>query len=295
MFLAEDPRVPGVKRLSNRDGFPRPWVGVLAALHGDEPCGLIAHRHILEQAQAGTFGLSAGTLVLIEANQAAAKLERRHTPTGDDLNRICDLAFEESLAPERWGYEHHRAIELAPVLDGLDAALDLHSASAPTVPFAVAMPGALEIAKALGVRWVTHGWDEASDIAEGVAIARVARLGRPAAAVECGQHRDPSAADVALKVIARFLAHLGLWNQHVDAGETARVLRVFASLPKPSHEFRFAQPIQGFEPVREGQLLGRGEDDLRCPASGIAVLPNDRVPQGKNLVYLAREEDEGAR
>ena len=286
-----DPRLPGVRRVARSAALPRPHVGVLAALHGDEICGLEVHETLLHAAEAGTLPLARGTLVLIHGNPEATRLGVRHTPTGYDLHRICNLAFQRSLPEARWGYEHRRALALAPVLDDLDAAIDLHSASSPTVPFAVALPGAEELSRGLGVRWVTHAWHEASDIADGVALARVASRGKPAAAVECGQHHDREAPRVGWAIVRRFLRSLGLWDEPVEAGEQARLLRVFASLPKPSEGFRFVRPLEGFERVQEGQLLGRdGEVELRSPADGYAVLPNDAVPVGKNVVYLAREE-----
>lgn len=289
--IEADGAVPGVRRIARSAEFPRPHVGVLAALHGDETCGLEVHHALLEAATAGTLPLGGGTLVLIHGNLEATRLGVRYTPTGYDLNRICNLVFRDRLSEDRWGYEHRRALELAPLLDDLDAAIDLHSASAPTVPFAVALPGAEELAQTLGVRWVTHSWHEASDIADGVALARVASRGKPAAAVECGQHRDRAAPRVAWTITTRFLRGLGLWTEEVEAGEEARLLRVFASIPKPSAGFHFVRPIGGFERVREGQLLGRdGAMELRCPSDGYAVLPNDAVPVGKNVLYLAREE-----
>ncbi len=291
LYIETDAFVSGVRRIACGANLPRPHVGVLAALHGNETCGLEVHRALLEAASAGTLPLAGGTLVLIHGNLEATRLGVRYTPTGYDLNRICDLGFRDRLEEGRWGYEHRRALELAPLLDDLDAAIDLHSASAPTVPFAVALPGAEELARTLGVRWVTHGWHEASDIAGGVALARVASRGKPAAAVECGQHLDREAPLVAWAITTRFLRGLGLWTEAVEDGNEARLLRVFASLPKPSAQFRFVRPIDGFERVVEGQLLGRDEiSEMRCPAEGYAVLPNDDVPVGKNVLYLAREE-----
>ncbi len=286
-----DADLPGVRRIARSADLPRPHVGVIAALHGDETCGLSVHHALHEAAMRGTLPLAAGTLVLIHGNLEATQLGVRYTPTGYDLNRICNLAFRATLPQSRWGYEHRRALELAPLLDDLDAAIDLHSAGAPTVPFAVALPGAEELSRTLGVRWVTHAWHEASDIADGVALARVASRGKPAAAVECGQHHDRQAPRVAWAITARFLRSLELWDEPVEPGERGRLLRIFASLPKPSAEFRFVRPLQGFERVREGQLLGRDRSsELRSPADGYAVLPNDAVPVGKNVVYLARED-----
>ena len=288
--------IPGVKMVSRSAAFPRPHIGIIAALHGDEVCGLAVHERILEQADDGSLPFGEGTLVLIHGNVQAWSEGQRYTETGYDLNRICNLKFREKLPEEKWGYEHHRALELVPLLQDLDGAVDLHSASSPTEPFAVALPGAIELARKLGVRWVTTNWEEASDIADGVALARVAERGVPVAAVECGQHSDETAPDVGWSVVARYLGAIGLWNEELEPiDEQPRVLRIFVALPKKTEDFSFVKPLRGFERITEGQLIGRdGTIEMRSPADAFAVLPNDAVPLRKNVVYLAREEEPSA-
>lgn len=287
--IVADAQIPGVTRISRSAAFPRPHVAITGALHGNELCGLRAHDALVERARSGTLALGEGTLILIHGNLEATRLGVRYTPDGYDINRIFNLKFRETLDESEWGYEHHRALELTPLLDDVDGAIDIHSATAPTVPFAVALPGSLEIAKQIGVQWVTHGWDDVSDIADGVALARVASRRKPAVAVECGQHGESTTTEVALAVIARFMKALGMWSAPVDPGFECRVLQVFAALPKPSDEFRFVKPIRGFEELSEGQLLGKDDaGEMRSPGKGFALLPNDGVPLYKNVVYIAR-------
>lgn len=284
--------IPGVKMVSRSASFPRPHVGILAALHGDEVCGLAVHERILEQANEGTLPFTEGTLLLIHGNVQAWSEGQRYTETGYDLNRICNLKFRDRLPKEKWGYEHHRAIELVPLLKTLDGAVDLHSASSPTEPFAVALPGAIGVARKLGLRWVTWNWDEASDIADGVALARVAERGVPVAAVECGQHRDTRAAEVGWSVVSRYLRAVGRWDRELEPiAEPPTILKVFLALPKKTEGFAFTKPLRGFEKIAEGQVIGSdGTIEMRAPADAYAVLPNDGVPLRKNVVYLAREE-----
>ena len=306
-----DPDLPGVVRVvragrPEQDALPTaelpgPRVGVLAALHGDEPCGLRAHEWLLEHARAGTLAFTGGTLVLVHGNLEATRLGVRYTPDGYDLNRICDLAFMETLPEAEWGYEHHRARALHPLLCALDAGLDLHSAHAPTEPFAIALEGSLEVARQLGVDWVTHGWEEASDVGSGVALARVSERGRPAVAVECGGHGELAQAEgpavrgtpeqVAIAVVPRFLRALGLWEGPAPSAERPpRVLRVHSILGKPSRAFRFLRPLRGFERLEAGQPLGSDrEREVRCPIDCVALMPNDEVPLGKPYLYLALE------
>lgn len=281
MRVESHPDIAGVWRVSAAPAgeWPRPWVGVLGGLHGDEPCGVQA----LGWLRSGELPLRAGTLVLIHGNLDAEGT--RHTEGGVDLNRVFDLAFRDRLPEAEWAPEHHRALALAPLLDELDAAIDLHSASAPTEPFAIAMQGGVEVARQLGLRFVTHGWEVVSDIGAGVAVARVSGRGRPAMGVECGSHADASALQTAQRVVRGFLGALGLLDEQAG-GEAPSVLEVFASVPRPHAEFRFARPLRGFSALDEGELIG---PDVRAPRRCIALLPNDDVEPGKPCVYLAVE------
>ncbi len=253
---------------------------MLAGLHGDEPCGVEALAALRDRF--ATTDLLRGSLVLIHGNLAAKGT--RHTDGGVDLNRVFDLSFRESLPEAEWCSEHRRALELAPVLDELDGALDLHSASAPTEPFAIAMRGGVDVARGLGLEFVTHGWEDSSDIAEGVAVSRVARRGLPAMGVECGSHADPSGLATALRVVDGFLGTLGLLPPVSTPHAEPKVLEIFASIPRPDADWRFAQPLLGFAKLSEGDLIGPG---VVAPKDCVALLPNDQVDVGKPCLYLA--------
>ena len=151
---------PGVLRVSASADWPKPYVGVCGSIHGNEPCGADAIQRIASAFEEGSLEPATGTVFLIHANPEANSQGRRHTRGGDDLNRLWDFEFTETLRQEAWGYEHHRVLELKEVLGELDVFLDLHSAGTPTPPFGISNGEASidDIAKQVGISFLVQSW-----------------------------------------------------------------------------------------------------------------------------------------
>ncbi|HEX4353528.1 MAG TPA: succinylglutamate desuccinylase/aspartoacylase family protein, partial [Polyangiales bacterium] len=204
--------IVGALRISTSPDFPRPHMGVVGAVHGNEPCGLRAIERLRAELTAGELSLKQGTLFLIHGNPRATEEQKRHTEGGFDLNRFFDFRFVDELPSEHWLYEHHRAFALKPLLESLDSVLDLHSTTAPSPAFAIAspVPESQALAASLGVEFVTLGWDRPGLLGDKVVIAPSTRRGLPAVSVECGQHDDPRSIQVAYRCARRALAYWGL-------------------------------------------------------------------------------------
>lgn len=291
LIVQRDPVVPGVVRISRAPDFPRPWVAVVGSIHGNEPAGLRAIERIKHEADAGQLPLERGTLVLIHGNPEASRHNRRYTDGGADLNRIFDFEFEHRLRRDQWAYEHERAIALRPIFEQVDAAIDLHSATEPTPPFVITtqIPASAELGQALGMRYVTRGWDDLNILSHRVFIALLTRREKPALAVECGQHTESGAPEIAYKVATRFLIALGVLDGEIVTQTEVQMLDVIRALRKPSSEFRFSRHIRGFEVLPQGTLIGSDSDiSLSVSENRYALLPNDHVPVGVDMLYLAR-------
>lgn len=278
---------------------PGPRVGVLGAVHGDERCGLEAIQALEADLRAGRRHLYRGSVVLVHGNPAATAEGRRYTRGGVDLNRQFDFRFVDDLPPERWSPEHHRAIALRPVLESLDAVLDLHSTTAPGEPFAIVDPeaDASEIATRVGPEWVVTRWRGASAIPERTSIGVFRRLRRPALVVECGDHASPATFAFARRALDAFLCCIGVVDGPPPEARPTRRVTVVDSLVKTDPGFRFARPLVGFSRLEAGEPLGArpdGSPDLdgpRAPDNCWAVLPNDRVPVGDDLLFFAQDDE----
>jgi predicted deacylase len=285
--------IVGALRISATPDFPRPHVGVVGAVHGNEPCGLRAIERLHAELIGGELSLREGTLFLIHGNPRATEEQKRHTEGGVDLNRFFDFRFIEEMSTETWLYEHHRAFALKPLLESLDALLDLHSTTAPSPAFAIAspVPESQAMAEAVGVGYVTLGWDRPGLLGDKVLISPTTRRGLPAVSVECGQHDDPQSAVVAYRCARRALSHLGLLDRIPDEGpHSSRKLMLQAAVKRPSPTFKFVRPFRSMERLAAGEPIGRDEN-LSLSANGPCwvIMPNDAVPVGEDMLYIAHD------
>jgi predicted deacylase len=279
---------PGVLRVSRSADWPRPYVGVCGSMHGNEPCGALAVQRIAGDFESRALLPDEGTVFLIHANLAATSLGLRHTAEGEDMNRLWDFEFTRTLRRETWGYEHHRALELKELLAELDVFLDLHSARTSTPPFGVSNgEGAIDqLAKQIGISYLVQSW---YGLADKVIIGFLKLAGVPALSVECGAHGDPGIPEAAHRIAMSFLRATGAIK---DEAETMRAevpsVHVVERITRPSKEFRFGTPWQGFQVLEPGTVVGRDRvTEIRVSRRCYAVLPNQDVEVGDDVIYLA--------
>lgn len=289
--LVRDPTLEGVTRISLDPSLPRPHIGILGGVHGNERCGVEVIRRLERDVADGRIAPTAGTWVLIEGNPAAIEEGRRFTRGGADLNRLFDLSFVDELPRERWSPEHARAHVLEPLLADLDALLDLHSATSPTPPFAIIndVPRAAELSRQLGFGFVTHGWAAPGLLMDKVTIGIMQRVDRPAVSVECGPHDDPGTVDAAWDCALAFLRASAVLDGAPPSGEPT-FLEVVEIISRPSEGFRFTRPLHGLERIEAGEVIARDRiAELRVREPCYVLMPNDEVPVGRDMVFLARE------
>jgi predicted deacylase len=300
---------------------------VTGAVHGNETCGTVAIRRVLDDIAHGRLGIVAGEVSFVPIANPLA-YERRQRQGDRNLNR--------KLAPtdDPHEFEDHVANWMCPLLARHEVLLDLHSFHTTGEPFVMVGPednsGALEpfahaaleeaLAVRLGLRRIVDGW--LGTYAAGVARRRerVAREGRSgpdldadygvgtteymrriggwAFTLECGQHDDPRAPEVAYRAILNTLAHLRL----IDAPSPAPAvdvesLRLFEVVDKDHAEDRFSRPWSSFDAVRAGDLIGTRHDgdEVRAEADGRIVFPNPAASAGQEWFYLAKPHGRFAR
>jgi len=257
-------------------------------MHGDEPCGANAIGRMARAFENGELQAPKGTVFLIHANLEATSKGRRCTADGDDLNRLWNFAFLETLRPEAWGYEHHRALALRPILGELDVFLDIHSAGTATPAFGVSNGENPidEIAMRLGISFLVQSW---YGLADKVIIGFLKLAGVPALSVECGSHDDPEVDEKAYRIAMRFLRATGAIDASDEiATNPVRTLRIVETITKPSDEFRFGAAWTGFQRLEPGTVVGRDRlTEIRVSRPCFAVLPNEKVEVGDDVIYLA--------
>ena len=294
---------------------------VLGAVHGNETCGTRAIERTIGEIDSGALELKAGRVTWVPVANPLAYEKRRRT--GDrNLNRN----LVPTAAPRE--YEDHVANWLCPLLAEHEVLLDLHSFQSASAPFVMVGPedndGALEpfkqaareeaLAMRLGVQRAVDGWLSTyaagqtrrrewasqqrvvidADPRYGIGTTEYMRsVGGCALTLECGQHDDPQAPEVAYRAIRNTLAHLCL-IEAPDPVPVSRLegLRLCEVVPRLHADDAFVQTWRSFDAVRAGQPIAKRHDgtDLRAPFDGYVVFPNPLAEAGHEWYYLAKAE-----
>ncbi len=300
---------------------PGPRLIVTGAVHGNEIAGTRGILRVVQALDAGALLLQRGSLTLLPVTNPLA-WQRGQRNGERNLNRNL---YPNSTPQD---FEDRIANVLCPLLAEHDVLLDLHSFQAQGEPFVMLGPpdntGALEpfaharqeqaLALRLGPRRIVEGWlwtyaegvrrrlartpaqDRAgllsTDPRYGVGTTEYMRSqGGWALTLECGQHGDPAAPEVAWRAITNTLAQLGM----VDAPAPQPVaqpqlLRLAEVIDRLHPEDRFSRAWASFDAVRRGDTIGTRHDGtpVQAPGDGFIVFPNANASPGNEWFYFAR-------
>ena len=281
-------------------GRAGPHVLIQALTHGNEVCGAIALDWLLRKAVRPTRG----TLSLAFANVAAYQRFDAANPfasrcVDEDFNRLWSA---EVLDGPRESSELARARQLRPLYDRVDYLLDLHSMSDPCPPLAMAgcQPKGLALARALGMprNIVIDGGHAAGRRLRDYAFFDDAADPRGALLIECGQHWEPAAPDVARQSVLRWLRHFAMAAPDLlDAHLTPAVdppqvlIEVTTTVTIGSDDFAFILPIVALQRIaRAGTVYAiDGGREIRTPHDDcVVIMPTRRPKKGETAVRLGR-------
>ena len=311
--------LPSTLRVHQYAGLqPGPRLLILGAVHGNEICGTRALERLIAEIDSGALRIARGTLTLVPiTNPLAYQLKQRQ---GDrNLNR--NLGPKSTPAD----FEDHIANALCPLLDAHEVLLDLHSFHTGGQPFVMLGPrdngGTLEpfahaeaearLVAHLGVKRVVEGWldtyalgvgrrrarhPEANplllDAAYGVGTTEYMRSrGGYGVTLECGQHDDPVAPEVAYRAIRQTLALLQLTDTPLQAPPpTFEILKLEDVIDLENSGDTFVREWQSFDPLKAGEIIGHRHDGtpVTAEADGFIVFPNPRALPGNEWFYFAR-------
>lgn len=251
-------------------GQPGPTVMVQALTHGNEFCGALALEHLLAEA----VQPQRGRLILAFANVEAYA---RFDPQAPHASRFVDEDYnrvwaDEVLRGPRDSAELRRARQLLPFVDAADLLLDIHSMNEPSRPIMVCGQSdknaryALELGVPADVL-IDTGHPSGLRMIERGGFADPASPKR-ALLIECGQHWERAAADVAIDTLVRFLALTGVvaadWARarlRLQPPPLQRVIRVTEPVVARSKFFRFLVPPVGLCVVpRAGTRIAQDGD-----------------------------------
>lgn len=283
-------------------GVPGPHVMVNALTHGNEVCGAIVVKDLLDR----QLRPRRGKLTLSFANvDAYCTFDASHPDASryvdQDFNRVWTPAILDGAA--RDSSELRRARRMRPLIDTVDLLLDLHSMHERCVPLIVCGPldKGIALAAELGAPANTVS-DEGHP--EGRRLRDYADFGDPlspknALLIECGQHWEAASVAVAKDSTRRFLVLAGIldgsdfpadWT--VPTSSVQRLIRVTDAVVATAMDFRFVAPYTGLEVFPQaGTVIGwnAGQPVATPYPDCVLVMPSLRqLRPGVTVARLGR-------
>jgi predicted deacylase len=293
---------------------------VTGAVHGNETCGTKGILRVMEQLDKGELHIRSGSVTFVPITNPLAYLKGERS--GDrNLNR--NLFPNEN--PQ--DFEDRIANWLCPLLAQHEILLDLHSFNARSQPFVMVGPrnndGPLQpfrheaeeraMARILGVKRFVDGWmatygagvqrrlrndSELQTVLKyGVGTTEYMRsTGGMALTLECGQHADPQAPDVAYHAIMNTLAHFGLIDAprpQPIALEDMEYLSMVEVHDRLDPADAFSRTWSSFDFLKAGDEIGRRADGsaVLAPFDGYMLFPDVNAKPNAEWFYLARVSD----
>lgn len=259
---------------------------VFGAVHGNEKCGTKAIMRVIKEIEDGTITLQRGSVTFVPiANPRAYEAHVRYID--ENLNRI----FFKDYNGE--SYEASLVGELVRMIDGCDYLLDIHSYSYGKGPFAFQDKESTEFdrfAASFGINPVLTGWkklhgDNGPQTSNDYAFS----VGKSAITVECGQHDDPEAIDIAYNAILNALSYLEIMPPRKDReNKKGHKVRLMTQVIK-DEEGTMAKHWHNMDPIKKGELIATTESgkELKAPHDGYIIMPHHAQKIGEEWYYTA--------
>lgn len=294
-----------IERVFGERGDPRrgPTVVGLAALHGNEPAGIVALERVLSALAGCDLG---GRFVGVIGNRSAYEANRRFV--GRDLNRgwsdeRCARTARPALDSVPEDAEQREILTLLRRLACESqrplVVLDLHSMSGPGVPFSIA-PDLLRNRPLLATLPVPTVLGLAEIIPDAL-LSWLCRSGHRGIAIEGGQHDDPETTGLleACVWFALVEARLLSTSDVPDSARHRARLRAAALGNPPVVEIKHRHGVaigDGFEMrpgysnftrVRAGEVVATDRrGPIETPRDGLMMLPRYQ-PEGDDGFFVA--------
>lgn len=305
-----------------------PRVIVLGAVHGNETCGPRAIERVLAEFEAETLNLLRGNITFVPITNPKA-YERGLREGERNLNRNFGPKTEPQDFEDRIANALCPLLAQHDVLIDLHSFQSPGQPFAmigPTVNEGTLEPFALSeheeaLALRLGPCRFVDGWLETYAAGVATRLARAEQADDPTAArerllntdprygigtteymrsvggvaitLECGQHDDPEAPEVAYRAIINAMSHLRMIEAprpQPPAEAQMQVLRLTEVTDRLNFGDSFVKPWASFDAVTDGEVIGRRHDgtEVKAPTDGFIVFPSTKAMPGNEWFYFAR-------
>ena len=307
---------------------PGPKVIVLGRVHGNECCGTLAIKNVVNLFNTQVLTLDSGKVTFLPIANPLAAL--RGTRNGDrNLNR----AFYPKTSDKN-NFEDKLNNILCPILEEYDVLLDLHSFLNGDKPFALignttagkkdfvigqkhVCTSEHQLVSALNVDTVITNWSDTYtrgvqkrrkrdgkhsppftlnyDEKYGDGTTEYARSkGAIAITLECGQHEEFLASSVGKNAILNLLNRLQMTRTETCVNtdnHNVTYIKLFDVIDKLSYGDKFVKNWKTFMKVEENEIVGIFESgkEIRAPKDCFIIFPNQNAEPGQEWFYLGEK------
>lgn len=264
-----------------------PHVLFTARIHGNEPCGHIALERLRESIDSGSLVLKNGSLTLMPCcNPKAAMTNKRFIDV--NLNRI----FTDQLIADNTG--KHEAALVQPIMEAIATAdyyIDLHSFTEHMPPVVICLDDKNDKSKKLatdcGIARIWCYSEMMAKLVSGAAILYAKSIGVPAVLVECGQHDDRHAPEVAYRTVLNTLFHLGMIDSDLPATMTHEFVVVRSALRHEGGQ-KLIFPLMDKDVIIKGEAVFETDNGsiLYADHGGLLFMRNCNTPVGEDYAYI---------
>lgn len=279
---------------------PGPKFFVLGAIHGNEKCGTIGIQRVMGEIDAGEVKIMRGQVTFVPVgNPRAYDEDKRYIER--NLNRYLVPMTEPNC------YEARLGNILCPMLEACDVHLSIHSYTVGGEPFIFVAPydaKEQDFAASLGPWTLLTGWQEAyaatgrktcdADCEESTGSIEYARRhGAIAVNIECGQHKDPAAPDVAYRAVRNALRYLGMTDEpKLEPSKTPSRLVAVTHVFYRDDMGKMVKPWKHLEAVAKGEVIAHHIDGtpIAAHADSFIIMPKENADLGEEWFYLGVEK-----
>lgn len=267
---------------------PGPLLIFVAGLHGNEAQGLVALENVFKNFQ--KQGRICGRAIALRGNIEAIRQNIRYI--SQDLNRIWDVKHYKR-ALDYHSAEVYELLGLRKIIEAELAKgytknylLDLHTTSAPTIPFAVTklVSDNEQFVAKFGVPYITH----LKGFLDGTMLAWMSEKGHCGMAFEAGEHYSQQSM-IKHEAFIQLAMHYSGFMPDIGI-EYVEKLRNFLEdelMPKHNHfelklrykideeeDFAMEPGFTNFQRIFKGQVLAKNnKGDVLSPVDGNIFMP----------------------
>lgn len=243
---------------------------IFLVVHGNEICGVKAFLRLENQISAM---LKSGSLEVIIANPAAFLLQSR------SLNKDLNRSFMDNVSNS---YESQRCELLKSSIRNADIFLDIHSTSSSGPPFVLPGNHGDHLAKAMPVNLVIRNLAQQC---HGTTISIADEHKVQSVVVECGQHQDNSAVEVAAECIEALIRQDS--ENCIDSDNPSKQIIDCPQSIIADEGFEFVSSVSFMQSFVKGELVARSNTrEYRCPfPKAYILMPNADPKEGEEAFY----------